>query len=281
MRKRHFIIVFLFCVLFAFTSVQDATAEPSELRFDNTYSGPYADKVLYEIITNENNRVQALLDDQIDILSGPIGNSYISTLDAASDIELSPILRNGYGHLTINCRDAPLNWTTLRKAFAFAYDKIKVQTDIFQGYSQLVDSLVPYANNLFSIEEDLEYHYYSSEVTIGNNLLDAAGFDIDPITGYRYDPNGNPIHIEITYSASSPTIAGGCAQIGADALQSLHIDAAINAVDFNTFISTMNNHGAYDMIVYATNFYDFDVEWLANEYWSGNADQPFMNPFRQ
>lgn len=277
MRTRYVAIVFVLCILLTFTSVQNTSAEPSELKFDDTFSGPYVDKVLYKIISGESNRVLALLDDEIDILDGPISIDITPTLDADPDIELSSILRNGYGQITINCRDAPLNWTALRRAFAFAYDKTEVQSDIFQGYSQLQDSLVPIVNSEFSIEDELPYHYYNPEIAIGNQLLNDSGFAFDPVSGYRNDPNGNPIHIEIAYSAFSST-AGGCAQIGIDALRALGISAETNQEDFNTIIGNMYNHGAYDMVVYGSNFYSNDVDWLASEYWSANAAVPFQNP---
>jgi ABC-type transport system substrate-binding protein len=277
MRIRYVAIVFVFCALLTITSVQNTNAEPNDLKFNDTYSGPYVDKVLYKVLGSENNQVQALLDDEIDILGGPISDGYYSTLDVASDVEVSSILRNGYGLITINCRDAPLNWTALRRAFAFAYDKTQVQTDVFQGQSQLQDSLIPYANDLFCIEDDLPYHYYNPEAAIGNQLLNDSGFDIDPVTGYRTDPNGNPIHIEISYAPGS-SIGGGCAQAGVDALRDLHISAETNAEDFNTYIGNMYNHLYYQMIVRAKNFDDYDVDWLADQYWSKNVNEYMTNP---
>jgi ABC-type transport system substrate-binding protein len=278
MSIRYVAIVFLFCALFTVASVQNTSAEPSELKFDDTFSGPYVDKVLYKVLGSESSQVQALLDNQIDVLGGPFGNEYYMTLDIAEDIEVSSILRNGYGQITINCRDAPLNWTALRRAFAFAYDKTEVQSDIFQGYSQLQDSLVPIVNSEFSIEDELPYHYYNPELAFGNQLLNDSGFVFDPVSGYRNDPNGNPIHIVISYSPYSPAIAGGCAQIGVDALTALGISAETNPEDFNTLLGNMYNHEAYDMIVRVTDFPNNDVDWLAYEYWSNNTDEYGMNP---
>ena len=277
MRMRYFVIVIAFCFLLTLTSVQNTSAEPSELKFDDTYSGPYVDKLLYKVLGTENNLVQALLDDQIDVFGGPISDSYYDILDAADDVELSSILRNGYGLITINCRDAPLNWTPLRRAFALAYDKTEVKTDVFQGRSKLQDSLVPYANSLFCVEDDLPYHYYDPEIVLGNQLLNESGFDYDPVTGYRNDPNGNPIHIVVAYAASS-SVGSGCAHAGVDALRTLGISAESNAEDFNTYIGNMYNHEYYQMIVRVKDFDNYDVDWLAEEYWSGNILEYAKNP---
>ncbi len=277
MRTHYVAITFAFCVLLTFTAFQNSSVEPNALKFDDTYSGPYLDKVLYKVIGTENNLVQALLDDEIDVYGGPIIDEYYSTLDADPDIEVSSILKNGYGLITINCRDAPLNWTPLRQAFAFAYNKTRVQTDAFQGRSWLQDSLVPYANSFFCIEDELPYDYYDADVITGNALLDAAGFTIDGMTGFRKDPNGNPIHITISYSVGS-SYGGICAQVAVDALIALGIQAETNMEDFNTIMENMASHGYYQMIVRATNFDNYDVDWLVNQYWSENAVEYFKNP---
>jgi ABC-type transport system substrate-binding protein len=240
--------------------------------------GPNVDKVVYKVIVGDDQMILALQGGVVDIHDGFFDPDNYALLDADPNLEVSDdILRNGYGHIKINTRDAPLNWTALRRAFAFAYDKTAVQTDIFQGLMRLHDSVVVYTNDLFSIEDDLPYHYYNPEPAKGNALLDAAGFDIDPLTGFREDPNGNPIHIVIGYSPSSPAIAGGCAQLGVDALAALSISAETNQEDFNTYLANLYNHGDYDMLFFATSFYGKTLDWMAREYGSEYANAYAQN----
>ncbi|MHA1965928.1 MAG: ABC transporter substrate-binding protein [Candidatus Thorarchaeota archaeon] len=275
MRIRSVAIVFLFCALLTFTSVQNTSAEPSELKLGDTYSGPYVDKVMYKIIPNENNRVQALLDGQIDILDGPISSSHLSTLDANPDIELSSILRNGYGQITINCAKNPLNYSVLRRAFAFAFNKTMVP-EVVDSVDQLHDSLVPYVST-FCIENDLDWYYYNDQSALGNQMLGEAGFAIDGGTGFRLTPFGDPFSIVLEYFVSSP-YGAGVAQLCVDALSSLNIEASSSAEDFHTIITKLDNHGDYDMVYYETDFFSKDVDWLASEYYSANAAVPYMNP---
>ncbi|MBE0527386.1 MAG: hypothetical protein IH631_10615, partial [Candidatus Thorarchaeota archaeon] len=68
------------------------------------------------------------------------------------------------------------------------------------------------------------------------------------------------------------------AQIGVDALRRLFFDAETIPADFNEYISRLDSHGDYDMVFYALNFYSNDVDWLAREYWSELATEPYMNP---
>ena len=101
------------------------------------------------------------------------------------------------------------------------------------------------------------------------------GFEIDDSTGYRIAPNGEAFDIEIMYSPYSAEIAGDCTQIGVDALHALHIDALAVAEDYPTI-----GNGDYDMAFYVIDHFENDVEWLAYEYWSENADDYYQNVAR-
>ncbi|TFG99949.1 MAG: hypothetical protein E4H14_20055, partial [Candidatus Thorarchaeota archaeon] len=201
---------------------------------------------------------------------------------ADPDIDIYSALRNGYGHITINCRDYPLNISGLRRAFAFAFDKTRVTTEIFDGFSQQHDSLVPYTNG-WCIEEEFDWHYYSNQSDLGNMILDDLSFAINQTTGFRQAPNGEHFNIEILGGFEDP-FAGGdpdwisyeVARIGVDSLHSLHINATVNS--YPRYTSIIEDHGEYDMVVYSENFEDYNVDWLAFEYWSEYADTPYQNP---
>jgi ABC-type transport system substrate-binding protein len=239
--------------------------------------GPYVDKIVYKVINSQDQRVLAMLAGEIEMDNSFFDPVHYQTLDDDPDIDIFSALRNGYGHITINCRDAPLNESVLRRAFAFAFDKDRVSAEVLDGWSQSQDSLVPYPNG-WCIEDELTPHYYSAQVTIGNQLLNDSGlFPYGP-DGWRTYKN-NPIEtIEIEYSSSSVEIAGGTAQVGVDALLALDIHAQTKAAEFNEYISRLDSHGDYDMVFYALNFYSNDVDWLAYEYWSEYADTPYQNP---
>ncbi|MFW9962157.1 MAG: ABC transporter substrate-binding protein [Candidatus Sifarchaeia archaeon] len=241
--------------------------------------GPNAEKVVFKVIATEDNMILAMQSGAVDLHDSFIEPTTIPIFDADPNIEVSEnVLRNAYGHIVMNNAKSPMNWTAFRRAFAFAFDKTRVQSEVFQGLSQLHDSLVVYTNDLFTIEDDLPYHYYLPEVERGNQLLNDSGFGFDPVTGYRTDPNGNPIHIEVAYSPSSQAIAGGTAQIGVDALRALHVSAETNQEDFNTYSSNLDQHGDYDMIFYATIFYGKTLNYLVQRYGSEYADVPYQNP---
>ncbi len=237
-------------------------------------TGPYVDKIVYKVIASKDQRILALQAGVIEMDTSFFDPQYLSLLDADPDIDIFSALRNGYGHLTINTRDYPLNISAFRRAFAFAFDKTAVTSEIMDGYSQEHDSLVPYPNS-WCIEDDMPYHYYTAQVATGAALLDAAGFDIDGDSGFRLAPDGSPFEVVIEYASGG---AGGTAQIGVDALRALDVNARTLSAEFNEYISRLDSHGNYDMVFYAFNFGSNDVEWLGYEYWSEYADVPYQNP---
>jgi ABC-type transport system substrate-binding protein len=239
--------------------------------------GPYVDKVVFKVIPNQDQRILALQAGEIEMDLNPIYSTDLLSILEDSNIEVYESTRYGYGHITINCARYPLNISELRRAFAFAFDKTRVTTEIFDGDSIEHDSVVP-APSEWCIENDFEWHYYTNRADIGNQILDNMNFSIDPETGYRLAPDGSYFSITIEYASSSPEIAGGIAQIGVDALLSLHVDAEKQAVAFNEYHYPGYDPKDYDMKFYALNFGSDDVDWLAYEYWSEYADVPYQNP---
>ena len=238
--------------------------------------GPYVDRLSFKIIPNQDQRILALQSGTIDMDFSFFDPTYMETLEADPNIGLYEALRNGYGHITINCREYPLNISGFRRAFAYAYNK----SDIDKGwcvspYYRLLDSVVPYVND-WCIEDQFEWHYYDDRADIGNQILDDLHFEIDPISGYRLAPNGEPFDIVVEYGVACGT--PGPVIEAVDALHELHVNAIYRGTDFNNYIGRLDNHEDYDMVFYAVNFYNNDIDWLAYEYWSAYADVPYQNP---
>ena len=275
-RSIRFTALFLMALLttISFNGIQPANSYFEE---DSLVAGPHVDEVIYRVMRNNDQRILALQTGEIEMdtsyIFGPA--THYDTLNADPDIAISNFTRNGYGQLTINCRDYPLNISGLRRAFAYAYDKTLIPDDVFDGFSIVHDSLVPQSSS-WCIEDKFDWHYYSNQSDIGNQILDDLGFDINGTTGFRHAPNGNPFNITIEYAPGG--IYGIVAYRGVDALHSLHINASTRCSDFLDYKTRVDNHGDYDMVFYGVNFNDNDVDWLAYEFWSDNANVVGQNP---
>jgi len=238
-------------------------------------TGPYIDKLRFDVITQDDQQVLALQNNEIDLIDGFLDPTFIPALEVAENIELTNVLRNGYGFVTINTDRYPLNYTAVRRAIAFALDKNAISSDIFEGYSASQDSPVPKQNG-WSIEGQLPYTYYEADVEEGKRLLENAGFLINSETGFRDGPNG-PFERILVECASSSPIAIEVGVFIADAMIELGLDAYSEPTDFYEYLGRLNNHGDYDMCFLAWNFGGVDIDFLGKEWASWNADEPFLN----
>ncbi|TFG34100.1 hypothetical protein EU527_05305 [Candidatus Thorarchaeota archaeon] len=271
------IVVITLIIFISFGEMQVNGGVVSE---DTLRNGSYVDKITYRVITNHEQRILALKTGTIDMDTHFFDPYYVDVFEEDPDVSIFSALRNGYGHLTINCRDGgdgALADPVVRRAFAYAFDKTRVISEVMDGFSIEHDSLVP-APNGFCIEDELEWHYYTNQTDIGNQILDDAGYEINSETGYRELPDGGgQFSITLSYSSTTEQIGGGICQMGVDAFATLHIQAVKSYTDFLD-PNSLSNHGDYDIIFYAVNFYSNDVDWLAYEYWSEYADVYGENP---
>ena len=277
MSKRLRIALLSAAILIALVLSSAHGGQAAAVASETLNEGPYLSELTYHVYSSESERILALQADDIDTDQSFFDQVHYETLNMDPDIEIHEHLRNGYGHLTINCRDYPLNISGLRRAFAFAFDKESLVTDLFDGFAVAHDSIVP-APNGFCVEDKLPWNYYTAQPDIGNRILDNLGFAINGGTGFRDAPNGSAFSITIEYPSSAPELGGGVASAAVDALTSLHIDAVAQPADFNEYISRVDLHGDYDMVYYAKEYAGNTVEWLGYEYWSDYADVAYQNP---
>jgi len=237
-------------------------------------TGPYVDKVVFKVTPT--NPILALQANELELAYATADPRYIPDFDADPDISYRQILRNGYGHITINCAKYPLNISGFRRAFAYAFDTTYITTEIFDGFSRKHDSLVPYTNP-WCVEDDFPYHYYSARPDLGNAILDSLNFQIDTDTGFRTAPDGSTFKVVLEYSYSDSEILEGIGREFKDAFASLYVEAEVKPGSIWDILARLDMHTDYDMVFYGTNWADYDVNWLAKEYWSGNADVDFHN----
>ncbi|MFW9910189.1 MAG: ABC transporter substrate-binding protein [Candidatus Thorarchaeota archaeon] len=262
--------------LIIFTSIaQPIAASVDIFEHISETSGPFLDSIEYHVIESDEQQILALYDGEIDLIGGFVDPMTIPpSFNPDANIEVANTLRNGYGYFTINCEKYPLNITALRRAFAFALDKQRISAEVWEGLSLPLDSPVP-AINPYSIEGQLPYNYYEANIAYGNQLLDVAGFlDIDD-DDYREAPDGSAFKIQVGCSQASQIYLDICT-VAVEALESLSIDAISSIDDFYPWPPPYSTDD-YDIWLLGATFSDFDVDWLAYEYWSYYADDQYRN----
>jgi ABC-type transport system substrate-binding protein len=271
-RKKMLAIVLTSAFLFMAVSplLGEAVAVPGGLK-----NGPYIDKLVFRVMTGEDQQVLSLLNDEIDIIDQQLDPVFLPQFEGVDYIDVENVQRNGYGYLTINCAKYPFNITAFRRAIAFAMDKERISDDIWEGLASPLDSCVP-AVNPFSIEGQLPYTYYEADTVTANALLNAAGFLDDDEDGVREAPDGSDFDVTIECSQDS-NIALQCGQVMAECLVGIGIDAEAIPTDFYEYLNRLYFHGDYDIVFLGSGFNNFDVDWLAYEFWSEYADEPYWN----
>ncbi|MFX1484432.1 MAG: ABC transporter substrate-binding protein, partial [Promethearchaeota archaeon] len=176
--------------------------------------------------------------------------------------------RNGYGLNLINCEKYPLSITEFRQALAYALDKYAT-SGVWGSDAQPHDSFISIANP-FCAEGSLPVNYYDGNLVLANQMLDNAGFAIDPITGFRLAPDGSPFNVVVEYSETS-TEAIMVGEIVVETLRDLGIDATGWSHHHTEFFATLRNHEDFDMVFFGIT-YGFDIVQIAEHYLSSNAD---------
>ena len=172
------VLAFSLLTAFMFMAVSPAFSMAAEVDWDGTKNGAYVEKLVYNVIEGDDQQVLALQNNEIDLIGDMVDPTHLPTLEAAANVEVANVLRNGYGYVVINTAKNPFNYTSFRRALAFALDKQAISDDAWDGLSEPQDSCVPKVNP-FSCEGLLPYTYYEANVILGNSMLDDAGFDVE------------------------------------------------------------------------------------------------------
>ncbi len=274
MRQGSVLHIFTLCTILMLSTVNVINSVPAET--ENPCSGPYVDKITYQVCETENAAVLELNGGEVHAIRYPISPSSVSSLEANPDIEIHSIPEDGYAYIDINCQKYPLNISGLRQAFAYAFDKTELVSDIGAGYAIEHDSVLSIKDEL-CIEGSLPFHYYSNQSDIGNQILDDLSFVIDGGTGWRLAPDGNPFFIDIIYYAgdeASHTVMENTV----DTLRSLSIASNQLALGFSEYFMYVNDHGDYGMAINAFSGNLRDLDWILDNYHSSTSSASYMNP---
>lgn len=246
---------------------------PYNLSHDALTTGPYLDGIEFVVI-DEDLAPSALFNNETDLMGNFLDPE--QTMLGSEWIDLPTTPRNGYGYFTINCNKYPLNITAFRRALAFALDKDTICEEGLGGLGILQDSCIPQINP-WSYEGSFDDNYYQSNVTMGNILLDQAGFNDINDDDVREAPDGSALSVDLaTYESSE--IGQFVCQQAIIALEALGINSSIildaGAYNIN---DRLYFHLDYDIIFTSTSFPDFNIDWFAYEYWSEYIDEPYYN----
>ena len=120
---RRRVLALTLVAAFAFMAISPVFANAQTTVPGFAKSGPYVDKIVYNVIEGDDQQVLALQNDEIDLVGDMVDPTHLATLQAAEGIDVANVRRNGYGYVVIKTDKYPFNITDFRRAIAFALDK--------------------------------------------------------------------------------------------------------------------------------------------------------------
>jgi peptide/nickel transport system substrate-binding protein len=189
-------------------------------RFSDYWGTPaYLDKVTYKIIENADALVLALQSGAVDFCA------HLTSTQAAQlstdDFSVENGTMNLVQALYLNNAAAPLDNETVRQALCYAVDKQTVIDMVSDGKGKAIgSSMYP---NLTPYFDDSLTSFYTQDVDKAKALLAQAGY-----------PNGFDLTITVP-SNYQPHV--DTAQVLAEQLKAVGVNASINLVDWQTWLS--------------------------------------------
>ena len=250
------------------------------VQIGNQWTGPWVDSIIFEVIQDDNQQVLDLIDGDVEIIGGQLDPALLDQLYDSDDVEVSEILRFGYGIIEINCGKYPMNITNFRRAVAFALDKHRIIEEGWLGLAELLDCHIP-RQHPASIEEEMDYHYYDENITKGARLLALEGFIDSDDDGWLEGPGPDgPGTVEL-----DPIIVEGHPTTQIDifvdtvvqALFNLNISAEARQTSFNDYNPRLGWPGDFDMVFHSINWNNLDLDFYARDMSTDYIHTPLYN----
>ena len=91
LRGKNFVAALMLTYIIA-GPVLIPNAVPAQITESSLKSGPYVDKLVYNIITQDDQQVLALQDNEIDIIGDWVDPSFLFTLEESNNIQIASTL---------------------------------------------------------------------------------------------------------------------------------------------------------------------------------------------
>lgn len=143
--------------------------------------GPFVDRVIYHIYTDQASAVLALAEGTIDFIHNPLGLSkgFQEQLRAEPAVKMVENDSNGFRYLAFNVRKPLYSYKEFRQAVAYLIDKEHVVETILQGIAFPMYSAVPAGNSYWknpAVTKIGEGMSRGERILAAVELLKGAGF---------------------------------------------------------------------------------------------------------
>lgn len=217
--------------------------------FADWFEGAPKASLLLRVVRDENTRILELIGKKADIVDGEFSPVNAEELKKQSHLELKEVPGLGYTYLAFNVRgprdDDPNNSEQylsrtaiadkrVRLAIAHAIDFDQIIEKILLGTAKRVSGLIP--NGHWAKDETLKPPAF--DPTLAEKILDDAGFKRRGADNMRF---------KLTISSTPNRLRQNTAQLYADFLKRVGIDAGIRVKDWSALFQDMKQ-GQFELL---------------------------------
>lgn len=233
------------------------------------YHGGTVDRIAVTEYASLAEALAAINSGEADLFGQRINVSDYGAVGTYGNLELQWAYDTLACVLALNCYASPLNDSHLRRAIAFAVDKLHIASAAMLGDVDVVDFALPLCNE-FSTEKNEGGLFYDANVTSATNELALAGMvDVDNDSMVEA-PNGTEISFTLWYPSDVRGLNETAASISADLL-SAGINNTLVQMPYTILQNRICVHDlSYNMALYDQDMDDYGFQWVASTFLNAN-----------
>jgi len=227
-----------------------ALAEPQQV-----YAAGVIDRIEVVRYDTLDAALAAISTGQADLLGHRLLRANFSMVDSYPGVKKQWMHDTIAEILTVNCAKYPLNNYHLRRAIAYATDKVNITDSVMNGTVDVADFLLPLGSQYSPEATEGGLFYQSNIVAAQSELAQAGMLDVDE-DGMVEAPNGSEIVFTIAAPADNAAILTA-AQVIAENMRSAGLNTTVVTYPFTWLQEALNNHTIYyDLAIYELEFPD-------------------------
>lgn len=236
---------------FKFVEHKKAVSITLEANEDYFKGRPNVDRLIFNIIPDENTVVQSFLNGEVDIIdySSALSPGAVPELEKADDVKMVQTISNSRQYMIMNLDRDPWKDAKVREAFAYAIDRDEIVDKAHKGYAEKAEGFytptVEWSFNDVDImpERDIEK---------AKELLDEAGLTEDS-NGVRID--------DLQLLLFEFPVFNDIAKVVQSNLKEIGIESTISSLEYSAWDEKVRN-GDFDVTILGGNW-GIDPEHLS------------------
>lgn len=229
--------------------------------------------LIFKSTTDETN-IAMLEAGETDFEEGiSVSKDTVELLKSMGFLDISLLLNNGYGYISINNTNPKLQDKRVRQALAYGLDRESIVFAYSQGYAQVID--VPQSKLSWAYPDESLVKHYNFDPEKAAQLLDEAGW-IMGSDGYRYKDGEK---LTISFLASTPNaVNDALIPIATENYKALGIEFIAEPMEFASVVDRINA-GNFETAFLAVGLSDVDPDPYGLFHTNGGSNKyKYSNP---